>query len=250
MMSWKGRDGRHHEHEMEMKNYNKRFTCDGCKQEGLGSRYRCHHCDYELHEECNFPKPTISHDFFPGCSFHFHSRPPTRCGDNRCKQHARCCDACGKDVHGYVYHCPDEGWDLHPCCTNLQTKFCIDGTLFLLRDGVFSRCVWCKKKKLWGGRSHVRGWSYVSECGKYHFHVNCVGKMAQEAWKEGDEDDDACMALEKMVDLRVLAKYSKPSRDRGSKFWKTAWMLLKTILGIILGDPTTLAFSLVDLLSQ
>lgn len=87
------------------------FECDGCKEAGIGSRYRCTTCDFDLHVHCAIPTPTIAHPFYTKCSFQFLSRPP---GDV-----PRYCNACEKDVSGFVYHCRACGFDLHPCCAKL-----------------------------------------------------------------------------------------------------------------------------------
>ncbi|KAA8539452.1 hypothetical protein F0562_026144 [Nyssa sinensis] len=39
-----------HQHELELQSDNKRFTCDGCKEQGFGPRHRCERCDYDLHK--------------------------------------------------------------------------------------------------------------------------------------------------------------------------------------------------------
>ncbi|KAF5959140.1 hypothetical protein HYC85_000349 [Camellia sinensis] len=64
-----------HGYKLEKKSYNKRFTCDGCKQKGFGSGYRCEHCDYELHEECMSPEHSISPEIFPRSIFEFCHQP-------------------------------------------------------------------------------------------------------------------------------------------------------------------------------
>ncbi|GFY82180.1 hypothetical protein Acr_02g0004200 [Actinidia rufa] len=231
-----------HEHEFKLEIYNKRFDCYGCKEQGFGSRYKCEHCSYELHPECKCRKPTITHDFFPGSVFEFYEHIPGSCG--------RICDACGKDINGFVYHCWEDGWDLHPCCSNLVKELRIDGTDFILRDKVKSKCMWCKKKKLCGTTSRVPGWSYVSGCREYHFHVYCVAKMVHKAWQRGEVDESGNSSALDKIDLRVMAKSGRKGRS-GSGFGRTIRIFLKTIVAILLGDPTiTLACVLFDALSK
>uniref|UniRef100_A0A5B7BVG5 Phorbol-ester/DAG-type domain-containing protein n=1 Tax=Davidia involucrata TaxID=16924 RepID=A0A5B7BVG5_DAVIN len=70
----------HPEHELELKNYEKPYKCDGCKEQGFGSRYRCEVCNYDLHEDCMQNDPTTSHKFFKGCTFKFFlQRLPRKC---------------------------------------------------------------------------------------------------------------------------------------------------------------------------
>ncbi|GFY82183.1 hypothetical protein Acr_02g0004230 [Actinidia rufa] len=243
----------HHEHEFKLEIYNKGFQCDGCREQGFGSRYKCEHCSYELHPECKCRKPTITHDFFPGSVFKFYEQLhiPGSCG--------RSCDACGTDIKGFVYHCwrgprLADGWDLHPCCSKLEKELRIDGTDFILRDKVTSECMWCKNKKLCGTTSRVPGWSYVSGCGKYHFHVYCVAKMVakmvHEVWKKGEVDESSDSSALDKIDLRVVAKSGRKGGS-GSGFGRTIRIFLKTIVAILLGDPTiTLACVLFDVLSK
>ncbi|GFY82182.1 hypothetical protein Acr_02g0004220 [Actinidia rufa] len=208
----------HHEHEFKLASYNKGFQCDGCREQGFGSRYKCEHCSYELHPECKCRKPTITHDFFPGSVFKFYEQLhiPGSCG--------RSCDACGKDIEGFVYHCwrgprLEDGWDLHPCCSKLVKELRIDGTDFILRD-------------------------------KYHFHVYCVAKMVHKAWQRGEVDESGNSSALDKIDLRVVAKSGRKGGS-GSGFGRTIRIFLKTIVAILLGDPTiTLACVLFDALSK
>ncbi|KAM3219990.1 putative protein isoform X1 [Capsicum annuum] len=87
------------------------FKCDGCKEVGIGSRYKCTNCEYDLHMHCAIPSPSITHPFYTKCSFQFLSRPPGNV--------PRYCNACEKDITGFLYHCRSCGFDLHPYCAKL-----------------------------------------------------------------------------------------------------------------------------------
>ncbi|KAK6143499.1 hypothetical protein DH2020_023847 [Rehmannia glutinosa] len=54
------------------------FKCDGCKEIGIGSSYKCGGaaCDFDLHTHCAIPSASIAHPFYTKCSFQFLSRPP------------------------------------------------------------------------------------------------------------------------------------------------------------------------------
>lgn len=229
---------RKHDHELELRSYNKPFKCDGCMEDGFRWRYRCEPCNYDLHEECMYPKPTITHELFQGSTFIFRDKP------------GNICDACGREIRGYSYHCKADDLDLHPRCSNLKGKLCIGGTDFVLRKKAKNNCFWCKKKKpTLFAENNVEGWCYVSECNKFYCHVYCVSQMVHEAWKRGDldrndadDDDDTSLALEK-VDLKLVAK-STGSGGGGSVFLKTISIFLKTIVGILFGDPTVLILSM------
>uniref|UniRef100_A0A5B7AZR9 Phorbol-ester/DAG-type domain-containing protein n=1 Tax=Davidia involucrata TaxID=16924 RepID=A0A5B7AZR9_DAVIN len=225
-----------HEHELEEQKYAKRFTCDGCKEDGFGSRFRCKHCDYELHKECKSPTPTISHDFFKGNTFEFFEKLPTKCGNSYCK-------ACGKEIFGFVYHCQEKGWNIHPCCSSLETEMCIDGVRFELHNKVSSsNCMRCDQSS----SKRIPGWSYIctSEGYMYQFHVYCVSEMVHEAWKKGaiGNTNTDSNALEK-ISLRLVVN-SKRKGGRGNQFLKTLTIFLRTIVGILLGDPTAILASL------
>lgn len=238
----------HPEHELELKNYQKPYTCNGCKEQGVGKRYRCEECDYDLHEDCMFNKSTTTHEFFKEFTFKFYDKPPPRkCDKIYCNKCIRYCNACGKHVKGFVYHCDEDenDWDLHPCCRNLKNELKIEGVKFHLGETV-SKCSWCNQTKIKDGWSKIKGWSYVSECDKYHFHVYCAMEMVIEGWKNGTANSNDCLALENL-ELPIQRQLNRNS-GRGNKYWRIAKVFLKTIVSILLGDPTiTLGSLLVDL---
>ncbi|KAG8374886.1 hypothetical protein BUALT_Bualt10G0042100 [Buddleja alternifolia] len=228
----------------ELKSYEKLFSCDGCKMKGFGQRYICNLCGHELHQECRFPKTETTHEYF-GCSiFTFREKPFTRTDRNNKKEYSKCCDACGKDICGFSYHCEADNLDLHPCCCKLQEKLLIDDTMFDRRANVSSKCMWCKKRKISDGQRDVPGWSYISTCKKYHLHVYCMTEMMHEAYmKNGD------LALEK-VDFKHLVKSKRMGGSRSTTF-ETIKSFLKIILAALLGDPTMLISNvLVELVTR
>ncbi|KAL0356757.1 UNVERIFIED_CONTAM: hypothetical protein Scaly_1361400 [Sesamum calycinum] len=96
----------HPHHNLKFEYSEAPFKCDGCKEAGIGSRYKCcgggyggggGACNFDLHTHCAIPSPSIVHPFYTKCSFQFLSRAPG--------QVARYCNACEKDVAGFVYHC-------------------------------------------------------------------------------------------------------------------------------------------------
>ncbi|KAI8531707.1 hypothetical protein RHMOL_Rhmol11G0156600 [Rhododendron molle] len=238
-----------HDHELELRSYNKPFTCNGCKEEGFKTRYRCEPCGYDLHEECQDPKTMITHDLFQGSTFVFHHKPA-----------GNICNACGRKIYGCSYHCEVDNLNLHPRCSNLRGKLGIGDTEFVLCKKAKKNCFWCKKKQpSWLAKKNVEGWCYVSKCNKFYCHVYCVSQMVSqmvhEAWKRGDldrkddenDDDVTSTALEK-VDLKLVAK----SRGGGSSgFLRTISMFLRAIIGILFGDPTVVILSmLVELIPR
>ncbi|KAL2517056.1 Cysteine/Histidine-rich C1 domain family protein [Abeliophyllum distichum] len=228
----------------ELKTYAKMFNCDGCKMKGFGERYICNLCGHELHKECRNPNPTMSHEYFPGSIFEFLNEPFTKMGGKNRKVFSKCCDACGKDICGFNYHCEIDNLDLHPCCRKLEKKLVIDGTIFDLVTKVSSKCGKCGKKKISRDEKFILGWSYISQCKKYHFHVYCITEMVHEAYmKHGD------LALEN-IDLRELVRYNR-NRSGGNTFFMMIKTFIKILLSALLGDPTMLASNvLVELFSR
>ncbi|GMY08567.1 putative nucleoredoxin 1 [Fagus crenata] len=230
----------HPEHKLKPKNYKKPYTCDGCKEHGIGKRYRCEPCNYDLHKACMFTSttPTKSHDLFGKSTFKFYEQHPGKSNNRKIY-----CNACGKRVKGFVYHCPKTDKNLHPCCSNLEDKLEIERVKFRLRK-TESKCSWCDQIK--DGLSKIKGWSYVSECGKHNIHVYCFMEMRVERWKDGTANDNDCSAL-KNLDLRSIQGHLNRNLGRGKKYMRIGKIFLKTI--ILLGDPTIgLATVLLELL--
>ncbi|KAK4284630.1 hypothetical protein QN277_001433 [Acacia crassicarpa] len=219
----------HPQHKLSFEYSQFPFKCDGCKEVGIGSRYKCSICDYDLHMHCALPSPSIYHPFYPKCSFQFLSRPP---GDI-----PRFCNACEKGISGFVYHCPSCGFDLHPCCAKLPMVL-DDGELKLyLYQKVSSACHRCGKK----GRS----WSYRSKCKSYNLHVACVREMVVESWPEiFMETKKGSYRLENEVSnlKNTLQSSHSSSRSKGKvrKCCEMAGMAVQFVVSAVLGDPTVL----------
>ncbi|CAI9784545.1 unnamed protein product [Fraxinus pennsylvanica] len=227
-----------HDCHYELKTYAKFFNCDGCKMKGFGERYTCNPCGRELHKECRQPESQVSLENFAGSVFTFHDKPFIRVDKKNRIEFSKCCDACGKDICGFNYHSEADNKDLHPCCRKFEKKIVIDGTIFDLETKVSSKCGKCGKRKISRDEKDVLGWSYVSPCKKYHFHVFCITEMVQEAYmKYGD------LALENM-DLRELVRNNR-NRRNGNTFFTTIKSFVKILLSALLGDPTMLISNVV-----
>ncbi|XP_076949116.1 protein VACUOLELESS GAMETOPHYTES-like [Bidens hawaiensis] len=227
------------------------FKCDGCNEPGIGSHYKCTTCDHDLHVHCALPSPSISHPFYTKCTFQFLTTPPGSA--------PRYCNACQKDIYGFVYHCKACGFDLHPCCAKLPAML-DDGEvkLYLCRK-VGSAYHKCGKK----GRS----WSYRSTCKKYNLHVACAKEMLAESWNDiyycgvrVGEDDDYYNSMygqnwkleTKIPSLKgTLQSYHKKGPKRKGKIkkcCKIAGLAVQFVISAILGDPTTLIAGVVGAL--
>lgn len=217
----------HPQHKLKFDYIELPFKCDGCKEAGIGSRYKCSICDYDLHTHCALPAPSITHPFYTKCSFQFLVRPP---GDV-----PRFCNACEKDITGFLYHCNSCGFDLHPCCAKLPMVL-DDGEmkLFLYRK-VSAPCDRCGRK----GRS----WSYRSKCKKYNLHVACVKEMLVESWQEiyyGRGNGRKPETRIPSIKGTLQAHHHNRSKGRVKKCCDMAGLAMQFVVSAILGDPTTL----------
>ncbi|KAK7827336.1 hypothetical protein CFP56_031173 [Quercus suber] len=105
-----------------------------------GMRYKCEDCNYSLHKDCMFSKPITIHMIFKDFIFKFYEQPPH--SELYVTRTKRYCNACGKHVKGFIYHCPKEDLDLHPCCLNLKKEFQIVHVKFHLCE-TKSKCKFC-----------------------------------------------------------------------------------------------------------
>uniref|UniRef100_A0A2P2PJN5 Phorbol-ester/DAG-type domain-containing protein n=1 Tax=Rhizophora mucronata TaxID=61149 RepID=A0A2P2PJN5_RHIMU len=229
----------HPQHKLKFEYSEFPFRCDGCREVGIGSRYKCPTCDFDLHMHCAIPSPSIFHPFYTKCSFQFLSRPP---GDK-----PRFCNACERDVTGFVYHCQTCGFDLHPCCAKLPMVL-DDGEvkLYLYRK-VSAPCHKCGRK----GRS----WSYRSNCKKYNLHVACVKDMLVENWPElyfgrrdrGKSATNTARKLENRIPSLKNTLQTPHQRGKGKvrKCCEIAGLAVQFVISAVLGDPTALVAGLI-----
>ena len=86
------------------------------------------------------PESSAFHPFFKTCEFKFVENVE---GERRC-------DACAKDVLGFVYQCQHKkAYDLHRCM-KLERNLNGDGVKLYLREKVSSglKCLKCKSKNV------------------------------------------------------------------------------------------------------
>ncbi|GLT58644.1 hypothetical protein SLA2020_315170 [Shorea laevis] len=218
---------RHPQHNLKFENSEILFKCDGCKEFGIGPTYRCAACNFDLHMHCAIPSRSISHPFFPKCSFQFLPRPP---GDK-----PRHCHACKKDVTGFVYHCKACGFDLHPCCAKLPWVLNDGEVELFLREKVSASCNKCGKKD-------KCCWSYRSACKKYNLHVACLEEMLVEYFGGSREPV-------RIPPLKTALQITPHQRGKGNKvkkFCKMAILALRLMISAVLGDPTVLIAGVID----
>ncbi|XP_027356389.1 uncharacterized protein LOC113865817 [Abrus precatorius] len=221
----------HPQHKLRFEYSEFPFKCDGCKEIGIGSRYKCSICDYDLHMHCAMiTSPTLFHPFYTKCTFQFMSAPP---GDT-----PRYCNACEKDVSGFVYHCKSCGFDLHPCCAKLPMVLDDGEVKLFLYSKVSSACHRCGRK----GRS----WSYRSKCKSYNLHVACVRELLVENWHEVYV---GCSKVEsnipRLKNTLYSAHNSRRSKGKMKKCCEIAGFALQIVISAVLGDPTALIAGIV-----
>lgn len=141
------------------------YICDGCKTSGSGCRFRCHSCNFDLHEYCaNCPEKLIS------SSIHRHHLTLVLRKPNGARLIDRICDICRDPVEGLFYRCKDCDFDAHPLCTQLPKDVChvIDSKhplkLQKLRSG---GCAVCKK-------DCSSLWVYGCEICRVNIHLDCL----------------------------------------------------------------------------
>ncbi|XAR72849.1 hypothetical protein NMG60_11019627 [Bertholletia excelsa] len=197
----------HPQHKLKFDYSELPFKCDGCREIGIGSRYRCSACDYDLHTHCALPSPSFSHPFYTKCSF--------------------------QDVCGFLYHCRPCGFDLHPCCAKLPAVL-DDGEIKLyLHRRPPAACGRCGRKG--------RGWSYRSACKKYCLHVGCVKEILAENWQEiYVNGGGGGKAVETRMPSFGAAIPRRKGKGKAKKCCEVAGMAVQFVVSAVLGDPTTL----------
>ncbi|KAL0003125.1 hypothetical protein SO802_016906 [Lithocarpus litseifolius] len=223
------------------------FRCDGCREQGLETCYRCNerNCNFHLHGDCALASSfgPITHQFFKNCSFTFHGEYQA---DNRN------CVACGKNVRGFLYESSsNEALVLHPCCLKLpHSKTTSDhGVKVTLRKQVSlmrSKCQICNRRKL---RENIKGWAYVSDCGKHRYHVACVKDMIfnnlhnVQVLEPTEGSNTSTLSLQ--VQRSVFN--GKNFRKYGGRIIK---LIVEVIISAIFGDAVSIILNLADVMHQ
>ncbi|EYU35251.1 hypothetical protein MIMGU_mgv1a019158mg, partial [Erythranthe guttata] len=96
-------------HPLHLVTISDEFQCNGCRELGSGTRFRCKACDVNLHEFCATCPATIRSSVlqikYPLTLVN--ERPATE----------RICDICRDPVKGLHYSCPPCAVEVHPLCT-------------------------------------------------------------------------------------------------------------------------------------
>ncbi|KAF2296056.1 hypothetical protein GH714_035883 [Hevea brasiliensis] len=233
MLITKIKHPRHPLHQLKLELSLVPYICDGCKELGFETCYQCQICNFHLHKECAITSSSFYHRFFKGCEFKFYEESP-RLG-------VRVCDGCWRDVRGFVYQCSHKkAYDLHPPCAKLPKTLAGEEVKLELKENIKSKCLKCQSRS--NSNKGPKGWSYVSSCGKYCFHVACVKEMFYEAWEMGyfdqqKSDLDAntsglAVALHRTVPSK-LSSSTEIVQQSGGKA-KHYWNMVASVLRLIL----------------
>ncbi|QCE12888.1 uncharacterized protein LOC114185703 [Vigna unguiculata] len=245
----------HSEQPMQLKPPGSPYRCSGCREVGFGRSYHCENknCGYILHEECATAVSFAFHRFFPRSHFELYEEAPGH--------RVRYCDACGKDVLGFVYHCSSTGYDLHPCCLKMKDSISDEEGLVSLQlcQKVPSKCVKCKHRNVVDG---IRGWSYVSSDsgGSCCYHVWCVKQLILENLNKGyfsreigmseSESESEREYSQLAVRSMDMVRSRRSTRRSGTmkKYTKIAVLVFKLVFSAVFGNPITAIASLVEAL--
>ncbi|XP_031259634.1 uncharacterized protein LOC116117754 [Pistacia vera] len=233
-----------HSHRLKLMPVEAPYQCDGCKELGFAPCYQCTMCSFHLHEECARAEPNISHKYFKKCNFKFY--------EENLRGGVRICDACGKDIQGFLYQCSHEkAFDLHPCCAKLkETLTGPEGIKLYLSNKVQLKCLKCQRKKT---SNRVKGFSYVSSSGKYCYHVACVKDLIVDNWRRahfsGITEVNGHLALQNIAvpsqEVALLSGQSSMLR-KAKTFCKKALLYIRLVVSAIFGNPTDLIFAILE----
>ncbi|XP_026395977.1 uncharacterized protein LOC113290603 [Papaver somniferum] len=118
-----------HPHVLFKEDTTNRFGCDGCGMDGSGVRYRCKHCDFDLHLDCGTCPEYLNSNFHPN-----HELVRVWEGLQEDYGLSRPCNLCGDQVKGLFYKCSsganeksyyDDGghyFFIHPTCAKLPSQ--------------------------------------------------------------------------------------------------------------------------------
>ncbi|KAK7848168.1 hypothetical protein CFP56_005536 [Quercus suber] len=231
-----------HRHQLKLMRIETCYQCDGCKEQGLGSFYQCNkrRCGFHLHEECALASGSgsITHPFFKNCHFIFHDEESQ-------SDTILVCVACGKNVQGFMYKSSgNKAHILHPCCLKLPHNRANDqGVNVNLREKLpmMSKCLICQSRKI---SNEIKGWAYVSSCGKFRYHVACLKDMIFENWNNN-------VRLLQPTDGRNTSTFSlllQKSGLTGKNARKYSLEIMKVIVEVIIaalfGDATPIFLTL------
>lgn len=154
----------HPEHDLVKISTKKDYVCAGCKTPGgAGIRFRCHNCDFNMHEYCATCPATLSSFIHP------HHNLTLVFRTQGARQNERVCDLCADSVEGLFYRCKTCDFDIHPLCTQLPqyVRHALHPAHQLLLQP--SACGWCAVC-----RSACSSWRYRCAACSFDIHLECM----------------------------------------------------------------------------
>lgn len=154
----------HPGHPLKTVDGDQEFLCNGCKTLGTGKRYRCHGCDFDLHDFCG-TCPRVLSSFM-----HHHSLNLVIRKAKSTRQVDRICDVCKDPVEGLFYRCKECEFDVHPLCTQLPEK--LNHALHKIHPMILQSslipgsCAVC--------RGSCNGWRYRCGICNFDIHLECI----------------------------------------------------------------------------
>ncbi|TMW83913.1 hypothetical protein EJD97_000477 [Solanum chilense] len=157
----------HPNHSLTLFDSNTKYVCEGCKTLGIGKRFNCPECDFDLHEYCGTCPMNLSSFLHSYHSLKLVTRMPH---GNR--QLDRICNVCCDSIEGLFYRCNTCEFDVHPLCTLLpQTLRHVlheEHPLRLLSFSESRTCVICK------GACNAFSWRCRCALCDFDIHMECM----------------------------------------------------------------------------
>ncbi|KAK6943022.1 DC1 [Dillenia turbinata] len=152
----------HQGHELTEFNDHSKFLCNGCRSLGFGSRYRCHPCNFDLHDYCAECPPSLNSFMHPNHPLQLMLYEP--------QHRARFCNVCFNPIGGLYYHCNLCQFDLHPLCTKLpqHVRHSLHPHHYLTLQTAPNpnQCAVC--------RNFCTNWRYRCADCNFDIHIDCI----------------------------------------------------------------------------
>ncbi|XP_010675468.2 protein VACUOLELESS GAMETOPHYTES [Beta vulgaris subsp. vulgaris] len=105
----------HLHHPLKKISEEKEFKCDGCERLGIGQRYQCQECSFNLHTHCGHCPADLTSFMHP--KHRLHLALVQRARATFSNDHT--CEVCGESVGGLFYQCKRCQIYVHPLCSQL-----------------------------------------------------------------------------------------------------------------------------------
>ena len=239
-----------HGHQLKLVCNQSRFKCNGCKEQGINSCYQCkHNRDFHLHEECALlASGYITHPFFKNCHFIFHDAASQSAASTT----RLVCVACSKNVQGFMYRSSTNKTThrssplLFEAPThNRANNHGVTVNLREMLSHTSKKCQFCRSRTV---SKETKGWVYVSNCGKYRYHVACAQDMIfHHSWNWNNVCDLKTTGGGIGNKLSVIAQnLGLTGRNFRRYSWKIIKLIIKAIFGYLSGNP----FSIQQVLAE